>query len=746
MNATTSNGTGHYPCQQVLPALHAPIRGLSHTCPVGEECTGNFSSFVNASAFGTGCVCASAATTGNQICGVNVACDGEFIDYEASSDVFSPLIYAIGEALCIVLVGYVLVQVDYLPAAAAGGLGPMAGKIGLPALIFRSMAKLDVSSINVSIITAVVGAKWVVMIISLVFGLCMGSKSNRLGMAGLVAICTTQSNDMALGLPVLRALFGDGPRVDLLFVLAAASAILVTPIDITVLELAKSKAQSSGNAGDSGESLSALMAKVAKQVITSPLIVCVFFGLFCNVIFHLIFDLPAGEIPYFLDRVCGTIGAVFPGIALFLTGMGMVKKASPGETRGGDDSLMMVFGIVIMLLKGVISPMIARFLAQALSDEPSIQTCNAGLQSDCCENPLLCDSCFAFLVGAIPSGAANVAIVGSYGLPVAAAANGVVLGMALFAPFTFTSVVLLMSTNAAQVWAAIRVVSKTSVTGGVISCAFIMIAALGANLATPASFPRDIPFYLSLAFLLFATLHYACDHYSAGVGPDHVLSEDTTFMMLYYATCFFRVQGRVLAVLRTFLTCSYVPKRGVEGSRKWKGLVYAAIWIVPALYVLTLPVLLEPIDGLFTCWNMFGEGQFILDAVLFTITLLLCGGMLVYSMFSDAAVPAHDPSDDAQGSIADAVSNPVSKGEAGSAPDSAAEDLMTLPTDTQPEAQHRTQLFASCVCLNCIMHLFLIYAIVAGEECIQGDDPNGLCPDNISCPGRRGGGLHSYHC
>eukprot|EP01050_Picozoa_sp_SAG11_P007356 SAG11_NODE_611_length_8216_cov_4.843661_2_plen_376_part_00 len=357
------------------------------------------------------------------MCGIGIACDGEFIDFHPSPDVFSPRIYAIGEALCIVLIGYILVQWNYLPAAAAGGLGPMAGKIALPALVFRSMAKLDASAVNISIVMAVVGAKWVVMIIALLFGVCM-AKNNRLGMAGLVALCTTQSNDMALGLPVLRALFGDGPRVDLLFVIAAASAILVTPVDVTVLEFAKSKAQAI-----EGEppGLCALLLKVAKQVVTSPLIVCVFLGLVCNVIFHQIFDLPAGEIPYFLERVCGTIGGVFPGIALFLTGMGMINKESKSHAKkGSDGNLMIVVGVVITLLKGIVSPMIARFLAQGLSAEPSIQACKDGLQSECCNNPLLCDSCFSFLVGAIPSGAANVAIIGSYGLPVAAAANGVV--------------------------------------------------------------------------------------------------------------------------------------------------------------------------------------------------------------------------------------------------------------------------------------------------------------------------------
>jgi predicted permease len=63
------------------------------------------------------------------------------------------------------------------------------------------------------------------------------------------------------------------------------------------------------------------MAQVAKSVLTSPLIVCVIIGLLCNVLFHDFLDVPKGEIPFFLNKICGTVGSVFPGIALFLTGV-----------------------------------------------------------------------------------------------------------------------------------------------------------------------------------------------------------------------------------------------------------------------------------------------------------------------------------------------------------------------------------------------------------------------------------------
>ena len=149
-----------------------------------------------------------------------------------------------------------------LPASAAGGLGPMAGKVALPALIFRSMAKLDVGTVNITILIAIISAKWIVLALSLVFGVCLSvGHKNRIGVAGMIAICTTQSNDMALGLPVLRALYGhSSPNVDLLFVLSAASAIVVSPIDVTILELAKARSQAGGGGG-----LGKLLVKVASK-------------------------------------------------------------------------------------------------------------------------------------------------------------------------------------------------------------------------------------------------------------------------------------------------------------------------------------------------------------------------------------------------------------------------------------------------------------------------------------------------
>ena len=57
-------------------------------------------------------------------------------------------------------------------------------------------------------------------------------------MAGLFAIFTTQSNDFALGYPILKSIYSDHPEVcKFIYLLAPVNLVFLNPIGLTCMEI-----------------------------------------------------------------------------------------------------------------------------------------------------------------------------------------------------------------------------------------------------------------------------------------------------------------------------------------------------------------------------------------------------------------------------------------------------------------------------------------------------------------------------
>lgn len=83
----------------------------------------------------------------------------------------------------------------------AKGMNTFVGTFSLPALIFMSLAQLELSSVNWTFLLAILLAKSVVFFSVIIVTLLIGRPLN-LGRAGIFAIFCTQSNDFAIGYPI----------------------------------------------------------------------------------------------------------------------------------------------------------------------------------------------------------------------------------------------------------------------------------------------------------------------------------------------------------------------------------------------------------------------------------------------------------------------------------------------------------------------------------------------------------------
>lgn len=96
---------------------------------------------------------------------------------------------------------YVAGRMNLISQTETKGLSTFVGSFSLPALIFLSLAELDLSSVNWMFLLSVLVAKTVVFLVVVAVTLLVSRPVNT-GRAGLFAIFCTQSNDFAIGYPI----------------------------------------------------------------------------------------------------------------------------------------------------------------------------------------------------------------------------------------------------------------------------------------------------------------------------------------------------------------------------------------------------------------------------------------------------------------------------------------------------------------------------------------------------------------
>jgi predicted permease len=201
---------------------------------------------------------------------------------------------------------------NFISQTEAKGLNTFVGTFSLPALIFGSLCKLNIMSVNWTFLIAILIAKSVIFFVVLIGTFFVGQRA--WGKAGLYAIFTTQSNDFALGYPILKAVYGlthpDYPAY--LYLLAPISLVILNPIGFIFMEIGHQES-------NPDRSRWKTVKGVAKGVATNPIIFMTVLGVIGNFVFK-------GTLPDFIDGFLASLGAAFSASALFLLGLRMVSK------------------------------------------------------------------------------------------------------------------------------------------------------------------------------------------------------------------------------------------------------------------------------------------------------------------------------------------------------------------------------------------------------------------------------------
>jgi len=351
----------------------------------------------------------------------------------ASEDIQLDNLYpAIVECFAVILCGYVAGKLNVISDSGAKGLSTFVGTFALPSMIFTSMATLNFHSVNWLFLLAILLAKTIVFVAVLITTFLVTQPSS-MSKSGLLAIFCTQSNDFALGYPIIVALYGktqpDYPSY--LYLLAPISLVILNPIGFLFMELGKRKEESPriemiGPAAPNCEHFSSpslpsrkenggikLVCGIFLKVLLNPVVLMTTLGICGNFIFK-------DGLPVILEGILKVFGSAFSSTALFMLGLSMVGTVH--KMKGAN---LVVPGILIAV-KCLVLPLITREL---------VMTLQAGKDA----NETLELSNYAFLYGTFPSAPSVFVFSTQFNIDSALIASAMVACTFLSAPLMFIS-------------------------------------------------------------------------------------------------------------------------------------------------------------------------------------------------------------------------------------------------------------------------------------------------------------------
>lgn len=310
---------------------------------------------------------------------------------------------------------YVAGRLEIITRFEANGLNTFVGTFALPSLIFLSLAKLDFSLVNWKFLLSVLLAKGCVFFVVIILSMLITRPTNA-GRAALFAIFATQSNDFAIGYPMIDALYSSThpEYASYLYLMAPISLAILNPIGFVLLEIGKRRV---------GEPKSgwSLVASVVKGIASNPILFMTVLGIIGNIIF-------SHHVPIALSEILDVFGKAFSGSALFLLGLMMVGKV---HTLKG--AALVTPGILI-LIKLLVLPLVIRESVILL--EPGVN-----------ETETKDLSTYGFLYGTIPTAPALFIFTLRYNLEIDLVASAMVACTFLSAPLMFISAKLINAIN-----------------------------------------------------------------------------------------------------------------------------------------------------------------------------------------------------------------------------------------------------------------------------------------------------------
>jgi predicted permease len=537
-------------------------------------------------------------------------------------DTLSILANTLAVIFFVIGLGYFSSLSGFVPRTANKGIGPLVGKVCLPLLIFRNVAKLDLSSVEFGI----VGCCFLVKVISFLCAVVVAWATRTTGadakpgdlpsQFGIYTIFCTGSNDLAMGLAIIQSLYpaSTTPGIDLgalTFVVVAMQVSIFNPIHFALLELGKSLRDIHDKRHKDGEGEADADAKpvrrcdiaktVALNLLRSPILIATFLGLIYNGINPPIpgDTSPNRNIPALLDAMMAKGGSAFGMAALFLGGMAIVGKF--GLLRGKK----LVLPLLLSMIKVLVAPIVGFYITRAVyAGNPSVK-----LFSE-----------YVFIYASLPTAGSVIVFAQSFNVPAKDMISGAaVLVLLIFVPIMFTTATLLVGGDLGEIG-----IADGAHTMSIIGCGVLIVSvAISPDWRT---FPKVGLAQIGLAGLLFSSFHVKCNDSVRMLGNGWGESHD---MSAARATLFARLWHRLLVSFGLGLNVLLIHVKGKVVARRW--FPYISGVLLLAAISMMAGFAASPggdVKSRYPCWYNYGPSQIEFDFVFMILELIFVVGVL----------------------------------------------------------------------------------------------------------------------
>ena len=268
----------------------------------------------------------------------------------------------LSKIMIIQLLGYVLKQSGAITPVTEAGIGHYVGMIGFPCVLFVALATVDMSATGqLHTLVAIGAAKAVIFALSYALGYLTSKRSAARGdpikRGALFAIYGTQSDDVALGVPVVQALFGEEATAAL-FVLSAMQSLVFNPTAYVLLGYADAQAAAANGGGS--KSLGATACHVLLGLRKNVLVLSVVVGLIYRAASR------GAALPWFIDFPVQMLGRPFMPLVYLIGGFGFVDAFGPLRSLR-DVSVP----LIVVALKSICLPIAALGTLAAVETDPT---------------------------------------------------------------------------------------------------------------------------------------------------------------------------------------------------------------------------------------------------------------------------------------------------------------------------------------------------------------------------------------
>lgn len=215
-----------------------------------------------------------------------------------------------------VLVGWVIGRSRLLSVEGLRGFTAVTFYALFPALLFRSMAKVRLATLEPAILLAFFSGVLILYGALMLLGRAQGLK---LGDRAMFALSGTFSNGVGIGIPFITYAFGEKGLVPLLMIISVHSLILLT-FSCFLMEI-------DGLGGARGR-LAAKLGGAALSMVKHPVIPAIFAGLAWGEVTRLV---PGLALPAVIDRILEALALAAPPCGLIMVGASLAHVGLKGH-------------------------------------------------------------------------------------------------------------------------------------------------------------------------------------------------------------------------------------------------------------------------------------------------------------------------------------------------------------------------------------------------------------------------------